>query len=243
MQSLVDDLRAKLDAVKQGGGEKSCARHVSRGKLLPRDRVAGLLDSGSPFLELSQLAGHEMYGKDVVNAGGVIAGIGRVSGQECIIVANDATIKGGTYYPITVKKHLRAQTIAEENNLPCIYLVDSGGANLPHQDDIFPDRDHFGHIFFNQAVMSSKGIPQIAVVMGSCTAGGAYIPAMADESIIVKEQGNGVPGRTTTGQGCNWRGCHRGRTGAVVMCTPEYLVLQTIWRRMITTLWSWLASL
>ncbi|MCX2975020.1 methylcrotonoyl-CoA carboxylase [Halieaceae bacterium IMCC8485] len=189
MQSLVDDLRAKLEAVKQGGGEKSCARHVSRGKLLPRDRVAGLLDAGSPFLELSQLAGHEMYGKDVVNAGGVIAGIGRVNGQECIIVANDATIKGGTYFPITVKKHLRAQTIAEENNLPCIYLVDSGGANLPHQDDIFPDRDHFGHIFFNQAVMSSKGIPQIAVVMGSCTAGGAYIPAMADESIIVKEQG------------------------------------------------------
>ncbi|MEP5567412.1 MAG: carboxyl transferase domain-containing protein [Halioglobus sp.] len=189
MQGLVNDLREKLEAVKQGGGEKSCARHVSRGKLLPRDRVAGLLDAGSPFLELSQLAGHEMYGKDVVNAGGVIAGIGRVNGQECIIVANDATIKGGTYYPITVKKHLRAQTIAEENNLPCIYLVDSGGANLPHQDDIFPDRDHFGHIFFNQAVMSSKGIPQIAVVMGSCTAGGAYIPAMADESIIVKEQG------------------------------------------------------
>ena len=189
MQGLVNDLREKLEAVKLGGGEKSCARHVSRGKLLPRDRVAGLLDAGSPFLELSQLAGHEMYGKDVVNAGGVIAGIGRVNGQECIIVANDATIKGGTYYPITVKKHLRAQTIAEENNLPCIYLVDSGGANLPHQDDIFPDRDHFGHIFFNQAVMSSKGIPQIAVVMGSCTAGGAYIPAMADESIIVKEQG------------------------------------------------------
>ncbi|MEH6587699.1 MAG: carboxyl transferase domain-containing protein [Halioglobus sp.] len=189
MQQLVDDLRSKLEAVKQGGGEKSCARHLSRGKLLPRDRVAGLLDPGSPFLELSQLAGHEMYGKDVVHAGGVIAGIGRVQGQECIIVANDATIKGGTYYPITVKKHLRAQTIAQENNLPCIYLVDSGGANLPHQDDIFPDRDHFGHIFFNQAVMSSKGIPQIAVVMGSCTAGGAYIPAMADESIIVKEQG------------------------------------------------------
>lgn len=189
MRQLVDDLRSKLEAVKQGGGEKSCARHLSRGKLLPRDRVAGLLDPGSPFLELSQLAGHEMYGKDVVSAGGVIAGIGRVQGQECIIVANDATIKGGTYYPITVKKHLRAQTIAQENNLPCIYLVDSGGANLPHQDDIFPDRDHFGHIFFNQAVMSSKGIPQIAVVMGSCTAGGAYIPAMADESIIVKEQG------------------------------------------------------
>ena len=173
MQSQVDDLRAKLEAVKQGGGEKSCARHVSRGKLLPRDRVAGLLDAGSPFLELSQLAGYEMYGDDVVNAGGVIAGIGRVQGQECIIVANDATIKGGTYYPITVKKHLRAQTIAQENNLPCIYLVDSGGANLPHQDDIFPDRDHFGHIFYNQAVMSSRNIPQIAVVMGSCTAGGA----------------------------------------------------------------------
>ena len=189
MQAQVDDLRAKLEAIKQGGGEKSCARHVSRGKLLPRDRVAGLLDPGSPFLELSQLAGYEMYGDDVVNAGGVIAGIGRVQGQECVIVANDATIKGGTYYPITVKKHLRAQTIAEENNLPCIYLVDSGGANLPHQDDIFPDRDHFGHIFFNQAQMSSRGIPQIAVVMGSCTAGGAYIPAMADESIIVKEQG------------------------------------------------------
>lgn len=189
MQAQVDDLLAKLEAIKQGGGEKSCARHVSRGKLLPRDRVAGVLDPGSPFLELSQLAGYDMYGKDVVNAGAVIAGIGRVQGQECVIVANDATIKGGTYYPITVKKHLRAQTIAEENNLPCIYLVDSGGANLPHQDDIFPDRDHFGHIFYNQAVMSSKGIPQIAVVMGSCTAGGAYIPAMADESIIVKEQG------------------------------------------------------
>ncbi|EED35587.1 carboxyltransferase subunit of acetyl-CoA carboxylase [Luminiphilus syltensis NOR5-1B] len=189
MQAQVDDLRAKFEVIKQGGGEKSCARHVSRGKLLPRDRVAALIDPGSPFLELSQLAGYGMYGEDRINAGGVIAGIGRVQGQECVIVANDATIKGGTYYPITVKKHLRAQTIAEENNLPCIYLVDSGGAFLPLQDDIFPDRDHFGHIFYNQAVMSSKGIPQIAVVMGSCTAGGAYIPAMADESIIVKEQG------------------------------------------------------
>lgn len=213
MQSLVDDLRAKLDAVKQGGGEKSCARHVSRGKLLPRDRVAGLLDSGSPFLELSQLAGHEMYGKDVVNAGGVIAGIGRVSGQECIIVANDATIKGGTYYPITVKKHLRAQTIAEENNLPCIYLVDSGGANLPHQDDIFPDRDHFGHIFFNQAVMSSKGIPQIAVVMGSLYCWRCLHSCDGGRINYCEGAGHGVPGRTTTGQGCNWRGCHRGRTG------------------------------
>jgi 3-methylcrotonyl-CoA carboxylase beta subunit len=185
----VEDLHAMLATVKQGGGEKSCARHIGRGKLLPRDRVAGLLDPGSPFLELSQLAGHEMYGDDVVHAGSLITGIGRISGQECVIVANDATIKGGTYYPITVKKHLRAQTIAQENNLPCVYLVDSGGANLPHQADIFPDRDNFGHIFFNQAVMSSKGIAQIAVVMGSCTAGGAYIPAMADESIIVRDQG------------------------------------------------------
>lgn len=189
MRSQVDDLRNKLAEIKKGGGEKSCARHISRGKLLPRDRVAGLLDPGSPFLEFSQLAGFQLYGEDVVNAGGVITGIGRISGQECVIVANDATIKGGTYYPITVKKHLRAQTIAQENNLPCVYLVDSGGANLPHQAEIFPDRDHFGHIFFNQAVMSSRGIAQIAVVMGSCTAGGAYVPAMADESIIVKEQG------------------------------------------------------
>jgi 3-methylcrotonyl-CoA carboxylase beta subunit len=189
MQAQVDDLRAKLDQVRLGGNEKSRARHVGRGKLLPRDRVAAVLDPGSPFLELSQMAGYEMYGDDVVNAGAIITGIGRVNGQECVIVANDATIKGGTYYPITVKKHLRAQTIAEENHLPCIYLVDSGGANLPHQDEIFPDRDHFGHIFFNQANMSAKNIPQIAVVMGSCTAGGAYIPAMADEAIIVKEQG------------------------------------------------------
>ena len=189
MQTQVDDLYKKLAAIKLGGGEKSRERHLSRGKLLPRDRVAALLDPGSPFLELSQFAGYNMYGKDTVNAGGIITGVGRVNGQECIIIANDATIKGGTYFPITVKKHLRAQTIAAENNLPCIYLVDSGGANLPHQDEIFPDRDHFGHIFFNQANMSANNIPQIAVVMGSCTAGGAYVPAMADESIIVKEQG------------------------------------------------------
>ncbi|MEM8500322.1 MAG: carboxyl transferase domain-containing protein [Pseudomonadota bacterium] len=189
MQVQVDDLGEKLAAISLGGNERSRERHVSRGKLLPRDRVAGLLDEGSPFLEFSQLAGYQLYGNDQVNAGGVITGIGRVRGQECLIVANDATIKGGSYYPITVKKHLRAQTIAAENHLPCIYLVDSGGANLPLQDDIFPDRDHFGHIFFNQANMSAKGIPQIAAVMGSCTAGGAYVPAMADESIIVKEQG------------------------------------------------------
>ncbi|MBB6521062.1 carboxyl transferase domain-containing protein [Pseudoteredinibacter isoporae] len=188
MQQQVDDLHSKLDTIKQGGGERSQQRHVNRGKLLPRDRVKNLLDPGSPFLELSQLAGHEVY-EDNVPAAGIITGIGRVSGQECMIIANDATVKGGSYYPLTVKKHLRAQTIAEQNHLPCISLVDSGGANLPRQDDVFPDREHFGRIFFNQANMSSKNIPQIAAVMGSCTAGGAYVPAMADESIIVKEQG------------------------------------------------------
>lgn len=188
MQLQVDDLKTKLEEIKLGGGERSRDRHLSRGKLLPRDRVNALLDPGSPFLELSQLAAFDVY-KDNVPAAGIITGIGRVGGQECIIVANDATVKGGTYYPLTVKKHLRAQTIAQENNLPCIYLVDSGGANLPNQDDVFPDREHFGRIFFNQANMSAQNIPQIAVVMGSCTAGGAYVPAMADESIIVKEQG------------------------------------------------------
>ncbi|WP_440875326.1 carboxyl transferase domain-containing protein [Thalassotalea sp. PLHSN55] len=188
MQAQVDDLKSKLDAIKQGGGEKSRERHLSRGKLLPRDRINALLDPGSPFLELSQFAAFDVY-PDNVPAAGIITGIGRVSGQECIIVANDATVKGGTYYPLTVKKHLRAQAIAQENNLPCIYLVDSGGANLPNQDDVFPDKEHFGRIFFNQANMSAQAIPQIAIVMGSCTAGGAYVPAMADESIIVKEQG------------------------------------------------------
>lgn len=188
MQAQVDDLKAKIAAISLGGGEKYRERHIARGKLLPRDRVLHLLDPGSPFLELSQLAAFNVYDEQV-NAAGIITGIGRVSGQECMIVANDATVKGGSYYPLTVKKHLRAQTIAQENNLPCIYLVDSGGANLPRQDEVFPDRDHFGHIFFNQANMSARNIPQIAVVMGSCTAGGAYVPAMADESIIVKEQG------------------------------------------------------
>ncbi|NIA72015.1 methylcrotonoyl-CoA carboxylase [Pelagibius litoralis] len=187
-QALVADLRAQVERTKLGGGERARARHADRGKLLPRERVRCLLDSGSPFLELSQLAAHGLYG-DEVPAAGLIAGIGRVSGRECLVLANDATVKGGTYYPMTVKKHLRAQEIAEQNHLPCIYLVDSGGANLPNQDEVFPDRDHFGRIFFNQANMSAKGIPQIAVVMGSCTAGGAYVPAMADESIIVKEQG------------------------------------------------------
>ena len=188
MQSQVDDLHDKIAQIKQGGGEKYNKRHTDRGKLLPRDRINALLDPGSPFLEIGQLAAWEVY-EDYVPAAGVVAGIGRVSGQECMIVANDATVKGGSYYPLTVKKHIRAQTIAEQNNLPCIYLVDSGGANLPRQDDVFPDREHFGRIFFNQANMSSKNIPQIAVVMGSCTAGGAYVPAMADESIIVKNQG------------------------------------------------------
>ena len=188
MQVQVDDLTSTLAHIAQGGGAKSCERHISRGKLLPRERVEGLLDPGSPFLELSALAAHDVYGEEVP-AAGIITGIGRVSGQECIILANDATVKGGSYYPLTVKKHLRAQTIAAENNLPCFYLVDSGGANLPRQDEVFPDRDHFGRIFFNQANMSARNIPQIAAVMGSCTAGGAYVPAMADESIIVKEQG------------------------------------------------------
>ncbi|NXX97191.1 MCCB carboxylase, partial [Centropus bengalensis] len=172
-----------------GGGEKARKLHASRGKLLPRERIDRLIDPGSPFLEFSQFAGYQLYGNEEVPAGGVITGIGRVSGVECLIVANDATVKGGTYYPITVKKHLRAQEIAMQNHLPCLYLVDSGGANLPRQAEVFPDRDHFGRIFYNQAVMSSQGIPQIAVVMGSCTAGGAYLPAMADESIIVGKQG------------------------------------------------------
>jgi len=188
MRALVDDLRTQFAAVEQGGGEAARAKHTARGKLLPRERVAQLLDPGSPFLELSPLAAHGMYKGDAPGAG-VITGIGRVNGVDCVIVCNDATVKGGTYYPMTVKKHLRAQEIAEQNRLPCIYLVDSGGANLPNQDEVFPDRDHFGRIFYNQANMSAQGIAQIAVVMGSCTAGGAYVPAMSDESIIVKNQG------------------------------------------------------
>jgi len=188
MQGLVDDLSLRIEEVRNGGGEKSQQRHVERGKLLARDRINALIDPGSPFLELSQLAAYQVYA-DSVPAAGIISGIGRVAGQECIIVANDATVKGGTYYPISVKKHLRAQTIAEQNHLPCIYLVDSGGAYLPLQDEVFPDREHFGRIFYNQANMSARNIPQIAAVMGSCTAGGAYVPAMADESIIVKQQG------------------------------------------------------
>ncbi|MDO5666821.1 MAG: carboxyl transferase domain-containing protein [Alcaligenaceae bacterium] len=188
MQQQIDDLNEQLATIVKGGSESSRQRHVARGKLLPRDRVEKLLDPGSPFLELSPLAALNMYDNDAP-AAGLITGIGRISGVECLIVCNDPTVKGGTYYPMTVKKHIRAQEIAEQNNLPCVYLVDSGGAFLPKQDEVFPDRDHFGRIFYNQAVMSSKGIPQIAAVLGSCTAGGAYVPAMSDESIIVNNQG------------------------------------------------------
>ena len=187
-RALAEQLRADVAAAALGGNEKSRERHTSRGKLLPRERVERLLDPGSPFLEIGQLAANDLYKGEVPGAG-MIAGIGRVSGRQVMIVCNDATVKGGTYYPMTVKKHLRAQEIAEANRLPCIYLVDSGGANLPHQAEVFPDRDHFGRIFFNQANMSALGIPQIACVMGSCTAGGAYVPAMSDESVIVRNQG------------------------------------------------------
>jgi 3-methylcrotonyl-CoA carboxylase beta subunit len=186
--ALLDTVREAAQLAAQGGGEKALARHTSRGKMAPRERVANLLDPGSPFLEMGATAAHGMYGGDAPGAG-LIAGIGRVMGQEVMVVANDATVKGGTYYPMTVKKHLRAQEIAAENRLPCVYLVDSGGANLPNQDEVFPDRDHFGRIFFNQANMSASGIAQIAVVMGSCTAGGAYVPAMSDVTIIVRDQG------------------------------------------------------
>ena len=188
MRALLADLRQTVDRVREGGGPAAREKHLARGKLLPRDRVRALIDPASPFLEIGQLAAHGMYGGEVP-AAGLIAGIGRVSGRECMVVANDATVKGGTYFPLTVKKHLRAQEIAAQNRLPCIYLVDSGGANLPNQDEVFPDRDHFGRIFYNQANMSAQGIAQIAVVMGSCTAGGAYVPAMSDETIIVRNQG------------------------------------------------------
>jgi 3-methylcrotonyl-CoA carboxylase beta subunit len=188
LRTQVDALRATLARTASGGSEAARAKHTARGKLLVRDRIDALLDPGSPFLEIAPLAAHGMYG-DEVPCAGVVAGIGRISGVECVIVANDATVKGGTYYPITVKKHLRAQEVAQQNRLPCIYLVDSGGAFLPMQDEVFPDREHFGRIFYNQANLSAQGIPQIACVMGSCTAGGAYVPAMSDETVIVREQG------------------------------------------------------
>src|SRR4051794_22948525 len=197
MRNLVEQLRERLAVARQGGSEKARRKHTDRGKLLARDRIDALLDPGSPFLELSPLAAYGMYGREdaagdddfAVPSASIVTGIGRVSGRECVIVANDATVKGGTYYPITVKKHLRAQEVARANKLPCIYLVDSGGAFLPMQDEVFPDKEHFGRIFFNQANLSAKGIPQIASVMGSCTAGGAYVPAMSDESVIVRNQG------------------------------------------------------
>jgi 3-methylcrotonyl-CoA carboxylase beta subunit len=188
MRSLVGELQDRRAQAALGGSERARQRHVTRGKLLPRDRVTNLIDPGSPFLELSPLAANDMY-DDAIYGAGLITGIGRIEGRECVIVCNDSTIKGGTYFPMTVKKHLRAQEIARENRLPCIYLVDSGGANLPHQTEVFPDREHFGRIFYNQAILSSLGIPQIAVVMGSCTAGGAYVPAMSDETVIVRNQG------------------------------------------------------
>jgi 3-methylcrotonyl-CoA carboxylase beta subunit len=188
MKALVADISSKAHRVERGGSDEARERHTSRGKLLPRQRLAQLIDPGSPFLEIGQFAAWGLYDGDIASAG-LIAGVGRVSGREVMIVVNDATVKGGTYYPLTVKKHLRAQEIALQNNLPCVYLVDSGGANLPNQDEVFPDREHFGRIFFNQATMSAAGIPQVACVMGSCTAGGAYVPAMSDESVIVRNQG------------------------------------------------------
>ncbi|MEN8260203.1 MAG: carboxyl transferase domain-containing protein, partial [Pseudomonadota bacterium] len=188
MRARLSDLRGVIERIALGGNPRSREKHLARGKLLPRDRIRILLDQGAPFLELSQLAAHRVYDDDIP-AAGIITGIGRIAGRECMVVANDATVKSGTYYPLTAKKHLRAQEIAAENHLPCVYLVDSGGAFLPRQDEVFPDRDHFGRIFFNQARMSAQEIAQIAVVMGSCTAGGAYVPAMSDETVIVREQG------------------------------------------------------
>src|SRR3982750_1148119 len=203
LRELVEELRHHLSVVRRGGSEAARTKHTDRGKLLVRDRVDRLLDPGSPFLELSPLAAYDMYGGGVPSAG-VVTGIGRVSGREVVVVANDATVKGGTYYPMTVKKHLRAQEVALHNRLPCIYLVDSGGAFLPMQDEVFPDREHFGRIFYNQATMSKAGIAQIAAVLGSCTAGGAYVPAMSDECVIVREQGTiflGGPPPAEAGEG------------------------------------------
>ena len=187
MGRLIEHLGQIHSQVQQGGPAKACAKHLAKGKLLPRDRITALIDPGSSFLELSPLAGHGLYDGHEIPAAGIITGVGVIHGRRCMVVANDSTVKGGTYYPITVKKHLRAQTIAQENNLPCVYLVDSGGANLPFQADVFPDAHHFGRIFFNQAQMSATGLPQVSVVMGPCTAGGAYVPAMSDETIIVEK--------------------------------------------------------
>ena len=231
MRTLVEDLNAHIAKIFEGGGEVARARHVARGKLLPRDRVTNLLDPGTPFLELAPLAALNLY-DNAAPCAGLIAGIGRVSGIDCMVVCNDATVKGGTYYPLTVKKHLRAQEVAQQNHLPCIYLVDSGGANLPNQDEVFPDRVHFGRIFYNQAQMSALGIAQIAVVMGSCTAGGAYVPAMSDESIIVKNQAPSfwVARRWSRPPRAKWS---RPKTWAVAMCTRACRAWPTTWRKTI----------
>ncbi len=245
MGKLTAELSGRIATAAQGGDERSRARHVERGKLLPRERVNRLVDPGTPFLELSPLAAFGMYDDDV-HAASIITGIGRVEGQECVIVCNDATIKGGTYYPITVKKHLRAQEVARENRLPCIYLVDSGGANLPNQADIFPDREHFGRIFYNQANMSALGIPQIAVVMGSCTAGGAYVPAMSDETIIVRNQGTiflgGPPlvkaatGEVVTAEELGGADTHSRKSGVTDHYAQDDAHALALARRIVTTL-------
>ena len=245
MGKLTAELSQRIATAAQGGDERSRTRHVERGKLLPRERVNRLVDPGTPFLELSPLAAFGMYDDDI-HAASIITGIGRVEGQECVIVCNDATIKGGTYYPITVKKHLRAQEVARENRLPCIYLVDSGGANLPNQADIFPDREHFGRIFYNQANMSAQGIPQIAVVMGSCTAGGAYVPAMSDESIIVRNQGTiflgGPPlvkaatGEVVTAEELGGADTHSRRSGVTDHYAQDDAHALALARRIVTTL-------
>jgi 3-methylcrotonyl-CoA carboxylase beta subunit len=244
-RALVDDLRATEARLALGGGERARERHVARGKLLPRERVDRLLDPGAPFLELSPLAAFGLY-DDAAPGAGIITGIGRVSGRECVIVANDATVKGGTYYPMTVKKHLRAQEIALHNRLPCIYLVDSGGAFLPEQADVFPDREHFGRIFFNQATMSARGIPQIAAVLGSCTAGGAYVPAMSDETVIVREQGTiflgGPPlvkaatGETVTAEELGGGDLHARRSGVVDHLADDDAHALEIVREIVATL-------
>jgi 3-methylcrotonyl-CoA carboxylase beta subunit len=246
MGEVVGRMQALSQRIQQGGPEKARQKHLARGKMLPRDRVTALIDPGTTFLELSPMAGYELYPEAEVPAAGIITGVGVVEGVTCVIVANDSTVKGGSYYPITVKKHLRAQAVAEENKLPCIYLVDSGGANLPHQADVFPDRDHFGRIFYNQARMSSKGIPQIAVVMGPCTAGGAYVPAMSDESIIVAEQGHiflaGPPlVKAATGEVVSHEDLGGGKMHSSVSGVTDYLAVDdahaiTLARRSISNL-------
>ncbi|KAF4463467.1 propionyl- carboxylase beta chain, partial [Fusarium albosuccineum] len=230
MSEVVTRMQELTRKIQQGGSEKARQKHLARKKMLPRDRVTALIDPGTTFLELSPMAGHELYPEAEVPAGGIITGVGVVEGVTCVIVANDSTVKGGTYYPITVKKHLRAQSVARENKLPCIYLVDSGGANLPHQADVFPDQNHFGRIFYNQARMSSEGIPQISVVMGPCTAGGAYVPAMSDESIIVQEQGHiflaGPPlVKAATGEDVSHEDLGGGKMHSSVSGVTDYLAV------------------